>query len=124
MGMLLADLYQCAQTGGGTLPAVFPAEITQVECQEMIETLAGDELGLLIQASVPDGTRVAHKHGWVSTFGIINSIGDAGIVYTPGGNYVLVIFLHQPTQLVWEPASKLIADLSRAVYNYYNVPTQ
>jgi hypothetical protein len=124
IGMLLEDLYQCTESGGGALSAVFPGEITQVECRQMIDLLASDELGLLIQASVPDGTRVAHKHGWVSTFGVINTIGDAGIVYTPGGNYILVISVHHPEQLVWEPASRLIADLGRAVYNYYNVPTE
>lgn len=124
IGMLLEDLYQCAETGGGALAAVFPDEVTEEECRQMIDFLAQDELGMLIQASVPDGTRVAHKHGWVSTFGVINTIGDAGIVYTPGGNYIIVIFLHQPTQLVWEPSARLIADLGRAVYNYYNVPTQ
>jgi hypothetical protein len=124
MGMLLEDLYQCADTGGGAFAAVFPGEITQSKCQTMIDYLANDELGMLIQSSVPDGTRVAHKHGWVSTNGIINTIGDAGIVYTPGGDYVLVIFLNHPVQVVWDPASKLIADLGRAVYNYYNLPQQ
>jgi hypothetical protein len=123
IGMLLEDIYQCSETGGGALAAVFPDEITQTECLAMIDYLAQDKLGMLIQASVPDGTRVAHKHGWVSTFGVINTIGDAGIVYTPGGNYILVIFLHQGDQLVWDPASRLIADLGRAIYNYYNVQT-
>jgi hypothetical protein len=123
IGMLLEDIYQCSETGGGALAAVFPDEITQTECLDMIDYLAQDKLGMLIQASVPDGTRVAHKHGWVSTFGVINTIGDAGIVYTPGGNYILVIFLHQGDQLVWDPASRLIADLGRAIYNYYNVQT-
>ncbi|MGW8252079.1 MAG: hypothetical protein ACWGO1_15670, partial [Anaerolineales bacterium] len=71
-----------------------------------------------------EGTQTAHKHGWVSTNGIINTIGDAGIIYSPGGNYVLVVFLHHPDQLVWDPASALIADISRAVYNYYNIPQE
>lgn len=122
IGMLLEDIYQCAETNGGALIAAFPGEITQAECQQMINFLALNKIGVLIEAGVPDGTKVAHKHGWVSTNGIINTIGDAGIVYTPGGNYVLVIFLHHPEQLVWEPASKLLADLSRAVYNYFNIP--
>jgi hypothetical protein len=33
------------------------------------------------------------------------------------------VFVHHPNQLIWDPASELIADLSRAVYNYYNLPT-
>lgn len=122
IGMLLEDIYQCAESKGGALLAAFPGEIAQAECQQMIDYLALNKIGVLIEAGVPDGTKVAHKHGWVSTNGIINTIGDAGIVYTPGGNYVLVIFLHHPEQLVWEPASKLLADLSRAVYNYFNLP--
>lgn len=124
IGMLLEDIYLCAETGGGSLPAVFPGEITQAECRQMIDFLARNKIGVLIEAGVPDGTRVAHKHGWVAVNGIINTIGDAGIVFTPGSNYVLVIFLNHPDQLIWEPASKLIADLSRAVYNYYNIPRQ
>ena len=124
IGMLLADLFQCASTGGGALTAIYPGEITQSECQSMIERLTRNEIGVLIEAGVPDGTLVAHKHGWVSTFGIINTIGDAGIVYTPGGNFIFVVFLHHPDQLVWDPASRLVADLTRAVYNYYNLPTQ
>ena len=124
IGMLLEDLYQCSQSGGGALVAVFSGEITQSECQTMIALLTRNKLGLLIEAGVPDGTRVAHKHGWTTLFGVMNTLGDAGIVYTPGGNYVFVIFLHQPTQLIWDPASELVSNLSQAVYNYFNVPGQ
>lgn len=124
IGMLLEDIYQCTQTGGGALMAVFPGEFTQSECQTMITYLTRNKIGLLLEAGVPDGTRVAHKHGWVTYFGIMNTIGDAGIVFTPGGNYILVIFVHHPDQLLWEPASDLVAKLSEAVYNYFNQPVQ
>ena len=122
IGMLLEDIYQCAQTGGGALTAVFPGEIDQVKCQLMNTSLINNRLPVLITAGVPEGTQVAHKHGWVSTNGIINTIGDAGIVYSLGGNYVAVIFLHNPDQLVWDPASNLLATMSQAIYNYYNPP--
>lgn len=122
IGMLLSDLYQCAQAGGGALPVVFPGEITSAKCQEMINLLVANKLPVLLTAGIPDGTRIAHKHGWVTYNGVINAIGDAGIIYTPGGNYVLAVFLHHPVQLVWEPASALVAELSRAVYNYFNLP--
>ena len=124
IGMLLEDLYMCEQTGGGTLIAVFPGQITQAKCQMMINYLKNNKLPVLLTAGLPEGTQIAHKHGWVSTQGIINTIGDAGIIYTPGGNYVLTIFLHHPVQLIWDPASTLVAKLSQAVYNYYNPPTQ
>ncbi|HSF83673.1 MAG TPA: serine hydrolase [Anaerolineales bacterium] len=123
IGMLLADIYQCAQNGGSALTAVFPGEITQAECQSMIEYLKNNKLPVLLTAGIPETMQIAHKHGWVSDInGVINTIGDAGLIYTPGGNYVLVIFLNHPVQLVWEPASNLIADMSRAVYNFYNLP--
>src|SRR3990172_9280521 len=63
IGMLLEDIYQCSQVGGGTLVAVFPGEITQIECRTMIVFLTRNKLGSLIEAGVPDGTPVAHTHG-------------------------------------------------------------
>ena len=124
IGMLLADIYQCAQNGGGTLTAVWGGQITQQECQTMITFLVRNKLPSLITMGLPEGTQIAHKHGWVSSSGIINTIGDAGIIYTPGGNYVMVVFLSHPVQLVWEPVNELIAKLSESVYNYYNLPQQ
>ena len=124
MGMLLEDIYQCSKEGGSALIAAFPSEITQQECQHMNTLLINNRLPLLLTAGLPEGTQIAHKHGWVTTNGVINTIGDAGIVYTLGGDYVLVVFLHNPEQLIWDPASLLVAELSRAVYNYYNLPGQ
>jgi hypothetical protein len=123
IGMLLVDIYQCSRSGGSALRAVFPNEITQSECTEMINILTRNNTPFLIEAGAPDGTRIAHKHGWVSDVnsGAITTIGDAGIVFTPRGNYVLVIYFFHPQQLVWDPMSKLMGDLSKAVYNYYNI---
>ena len=91
IGMLLADIYQCAEEGGGALIAAFPDKIKTEICQQMINFLASDKIGVLIEAGVPEGTQVAHKHGWISdpASGVIQNISDAAIVYTPGGNYVL-----------------------------------
>lgn len=125
IGMLLMDIYQCAQTGGGTLIAAFPEEITQSECQEMLDTLALDKTAVLIEAGLPDGTKIAHKHGWVpDIYGIIHDMSDASIVFSPGGNYVLSIYLYHPVQLIFDPSNDMIADISKAIYNYYNLPSQ
>ena len=125
-GMLLADIYQCANTGGGALIAAYPDKINSEICQQMIEFLAGDQIGVLIEAGVPEGTQVAHKHGWITdpTSGYMRNISDAGIVYTPGGNYVLVLYAYHPVQMIWEPVSALFAQMSQAAYNFYNIPTQ
>lgn len=120
IGRLLADVYQCA-AGGGTLLAVFPEQITQAECRRMLDLLAQNKIGVLIEGGVPDGTRVAHKHGWATP---LQFIGDAAIVFSPAGDYVLCIFLWNKPDMIWDPASRLVADLSTAVYNYFNPPLQ
>ena len=91
----------------------------------MINYLIQDRIALLIQAGVPDGTNVAHKHGWVTdAYGIIHDMSDAAIVFTPGGDFVFTIYMYHPVQIVFDPANQLVKDLSRAIYNYYNIPTQ
>lgn len=123
IGYLLTDIYQCAQNGGGALVAVFPGKITQAECQLMISALSNNNTPYLIEVGSPEGTQIAHKHGWVNDIstGVINTIGDAGIVYTPSGNYVLTIYFYHPIQLPWEAISTLIGDMAKIIYNYYNI---
>lgn len=121
MGLLLNDIYQCAQNGGGSLVAVFPGQIDQADCQKMILYLQEDKLGSLIQGGVPEGTIVAHKHGWDND---LTQYSDAGIVYTPGGDYVLTIYVYNPGGGNWDIVSPMYAQLSRAVYNYFNLPSE
>ena len=123
MGMLLEDLYRCAESGGGSFAAVFPGQITQGECQQMINYLVGDKLAALLQAGLPEGTRFAHKHGWIiENDGLMHTIGDAGLVYSPGGNYVITLYMYHPVQLLYPQANRMIAEISMAVYNYFNLP--
>ena len=122
VGTILEDLYQCANTGGGALVAAFPGKIDKAACQEMIQFLKQDRIGVLIEAGIPEGTELAHKHGWISgPSGIIQNISDAAIVYTPGGDYVLAIYVYHPVQAIWEPVSEMIAKISEATYNYFNI---
>jgi beta-lactamase class A len=124
IGQLLHDIYQCANSNGGALIAAFPGELTQEECKSMINYLIQDRIALLIQAGVPDGTNVAHKHGWVTDqYGIIHDMSDAAIVFTPGGDFIFTIYMYHPGQIIFDPANQLVKDLSRAIYNYYNIPT-
>ena len=125
MGMLLADLYQCATSGGGALIAAFPDKITSQICQQIINYLSTDKIGVLIEAGVPEGTQIAHKHGWItSSDGVIRNFSDASIVYSAGGNFVLSIYAYHPEQIVFDNANVLFADLGNAAYNFYNLPTQ
>ncbi len=114
MGRLLEMIYQCAK-GGGTLIAAYPDEITPEECQAMLDIMSQNRIGALIEAGVPEGTRVAHKHGWVG-----DTHGDAGIVFSPGSDYVLCVYLYHKDWLEWDVSSPLIARVSEATYNYFN----
>lgn len=115
LGWLLGSVYQCAYNETGPLLATFPDAFTPTECRQMIHAMSNNKIGALIEAGVPEGTRVAHKHGWID-----DTHGDAGIVFTPGGSFALVVILHNPTWLDFSESFPLIAEITRAVYNYYN----
>jgi beta-lactamase class A len=121
MGMLLNDIYQCATYNGGALIAAWGSEISQAECQQMLNYMTRNKIGVLFQAGLPEGTRFAHKHAWAQTNdGLIHTIGDVGIAYTAGGNFIISGFMYNPVQLVFDPTNQLFAQLSQAIYNYYN----
>lgn len=115
IGILLSMIYYCAQGSGGALLAVYPDQLTQEECQQTLDYMQQNKIGSLIEAGVPPQTPVAHRHGWIS-----DTHADAAIVSTPGGDYVIVGFLYKPDWLEWELSSPLLADISRATYNYFN----
>ena len=121
IGQLLADIYQCAQGGGGPFTAVFAGQISQNECKQMVDFLHLNKMPYLITAGLPDGTPIAHKHGWVTELdGVVHQFSDAALIYSPGGNYVLTIYLWYQDQLLLDVSNPLMARLSAAVYNYFN----
>lgn len=121
IGMLLMDIYHC-ENGGGALLAVYPEQVTPQECSRMMDLLANNKIGYLMEAGVPEGTRVAHKHGWTSS--PFHTIGDAGVIYTPGGDYIFSLFLFNKEEMFFDPTSLMFADISRAIYNYFNPPVE
>lgn len=122
IGRVLAGIENCAAQGEGLLLDSFPGEITQEECQLMVEMLKKNRKGVLIEAGLPEGTPLAHKYGWVTDprDGLMHNASDAAVVYTPGGNFVLTIYLYEYDQLMWDPAQLLVARMTTAIYNYYN----
>ncbi len=117
MGVLLVMLYQCSQ-GGGALLAAFPGQVTPEECQKMIQYLTQNQVGpIFITGGTPGGV-VAHKHGWDTV--PLTNVGDAALVFTPGGDYVLTMYLHQAETIGYEDANRFLISMARAIYNYYN----
>lgn len=115
LGALLGGIYACAVEEGGPLLTAYPDDYTPAECRQMITTMSNNRINALIEMGVPEGTVVAHKHGWIN-----DTHGDAAIVITPGGSYVLVVAVHNPVWMNFEESFPLIAEISRTVYNYYN----
>jgi beta-lactamase class A len=85
--------------------------VSRAASREMTDVLLAQKFNEGIPAGVPAGTRVAHKTGSITK---INH--DAGIVYPAGRRkpYVLVVLVRGLAEEA--RAHKLIADISRAVY--------
>jgi beta-lactamase class A len=123
MGRLLAGIYRCAQDGGGLFTSIFPGQITPEECRQMEQFLVLNKLPVLLAAGVPEGTRIGHKHGWIEELdGAVHTYCDAALVFSPGGDYVMTVYLWKKNQLLFDPANALMADLSQTAYNYFNIP--
>ena len=121
MGVLLEDVYQCSESGGGALVAAFPGKITQDVCKRILDYLEQDKIGQLFEAGVPEGTIVAMKHGWTPrcTGCTLQDISAAGIIFTPGGNFALAVYTYA-TENLFDPTNRMIADLAQSAYNYFN----
>lgn len=115
MGALLHAVYQCAVTSDGPLLTDFNGAYTPLECRKMLDVMTYNHIYNFIEAGVPESVRVAHKHGWIP-----DTDGDAGIVFSPGGDYILVTVLHEPTWIVFDEAAAVISENSREIYNYFN----
>lgn len=123
MGLLLEMIYQCSHDGGGLLTYIYPGDLTVDECQAMIDHMLANQLSgegevpVLIAAGLPNGTPIAHKHGWVD-----DTRGNAALVFTPGGDYVLVIYLYRPGWVEWDQTNLFMSRISKLVYAFFNPP--
>jgi hypothetical protein len=117
MGTLLSMIYYCANGVGGALMAVYDNQINPQECQAIIDLMVQNEEGNLIRFGVPADVPVSHKHGWDFI-----THGDAGLVYSPGGDFVFVAFVTNPNTdwLSYEVGFNLIREMTQTTYNYFN----
>jgi len=127
IGDLLGLIYTCANPQAKTsqITTVFQGEVSQQECQSILELLGANKIGLLIEGGLPPQASIVHKHGWTPELdGLLHSMSDVGIVYSPAGDYVLAIFIYTPQQLVFDEGNWLFAKLSQTIYNAFNLEDQ
>jgi beta-lactamase class A len=118
MARLYVLIDECA-SGEGLLLDEFE-KLTAKRCQEMLDRLEtnGDKTRLV--AGIPDDVRVEHKSGWIEDMN-----GDAGIVRSPSGDYVIAVYIYKPLsggRFLWkdEEMAPVIAAFSHLAYTAYN----
>ncbi|MBN1262399.1 MAG: serine hydrolase [Anaerolineae bacterium] len=114
IGLLLESLVWCSQDAG-FLRLIFPQALSAGECQTILAYMEQNRIKTLLAEGMPEGTRIAHKHGWTG-----ETHGDVAVVYSPGGTFVLSVFLYEPDWLIWEESAPTFADLGRLTYRFFN----
>ncbi len=118
MGLLWEMIDQCSKSGGALL-VVYPNQFSPIECRQMIDLLqahAPTDIPTLLNSELPAQAQIAHRPG-----GNFDTRGDAALVHSPGGSYILVVFLNTAAQnFDWTLANSIMTDLSKATYNYFN----
>ncbi len=105
---------QCSK-GSGYLLETYTQTLTLERCQDMLDVLAQNEDTRRIRAGIPPHVRVEHKSGWIN-----DMEADVGIVRSPGGDFILAVFLYQQEGINTYSASETIANFARMVYTAYN----
>ena len=112
---LLAMIYGCAQDEG-TLRAAYPERLSPDDCQFILEVLKTNPIGTWIRSGIPTELPFAHKHGFSA-----QTIADAGIVFSPGGDYAIAIFAFANVSWLGCYPHPVFYDISRAAYGYFNL---
>lgn len=89
-----------------------------------IETTTGTNR---IKGQLPESTIVAHKTGWSGTnkeTGITAAVNDIGIVFLPNGEYFIISVFVSESKENFDTNEKIIADIAKAVYNFYTTTTK
>lgn len=80
--------------------------------KRMLELLSRQKINDRIPKYLPEEIKIAHKTGDIDFFE-----HDGGIVFTPKGDYIIVVFSESR---IPDAAGRKIAELSKGVYEYFN----
>jgi len=116
MGQIYVYLEQCRQ-GQGVLLEKFAENLSAARCQEMIDWLKRNADHKRMLSGLPPSADVAHKSGWIPP----QIQADAGNVRSPGGDFVLAVYLYQPSERYPDKVAEAwVGRFARLVYTYYN----
>jgi len=125
LGQLMTGIYHCSVDGSGMLTETFPGEITQSECQTMVNILSELKPLQFIDTTLPPEATVADKYGYVIELdGLLHSITDAAIIYTPDADFVIVLSVYHPDWLYEVDGARVIGRLAQTGYNFFNPENQ
>lgn len=88
-----------------------------------IETTTGKNR---IKGQLPEGTIVAHKTGWSGTnkeTGITAAVNNIGIIFLPNGEHFIISVFVSESKESFDINEKIIADISKAAYDFYTATT-
>jgi beta-lactamase class A len=115
MSQVFLEIDRCSK-GEGILLHTYTETLTIERCQEMLDLLAQNEDNARMRAGMPADIRVEHKSGWIQ-----DMQADLGIVRSPGGDFLLAIYLYRQTDYLYDrTAHPVIAAFARMVYTAYN----
>jgi hypothetical protein len=75
-------------------------------------------VGPIFVAGGSPGAQVIHKHGWDLL--PLNNVADAAYVFSPGGDYVMTVYIHRDEPVSFDDANRLLISMATAVFNFYN----
>lgn len=116
MAQIYLMIDQCAG-GKGVLLDKFADHLSAKRCQEMLDRLQKNGDAKRMRGGLPADVRVEHKSGWID-----DMQADAGIVRSPGGDFLIAIYLYKAssTPLPDKAFLPTLAGFARLVYSYYN----
>jgi beta-lactamase class A len=118
----IAQVYKAIDScANGAGPLLKKATLLSPQrCQEMLDRLATNADKTRLVAGLPKGIRAEHKSGWIE-----NLQADAGLVRSPGGDYILAVYVYKKLtggRFMWPDSlmAPAVAAFSRLAYTAYN----
>ena len=89
--------------------------VDRASSDEIMEFMNHSMIGQTrIPGALPDGTRVVHKTGSIG-----NTSNDAGIIFLPDGNHLLITVMMRDAKAPTAERERVIADISKYAYDYF-----